>query len=181
MFKHVLRMKKYEVCPSNLTTFYFLFIVCDDPGCVDEVLSFCRLAAMNANAEKKETTTSGRQLIDSLIDDSSPSGNGIICNKLWSRKLFCNCQIYCECMCMIIMFTHIYIYTHYYYRSGLQSCCGTRGYNPHLHPPGGKISSRCCWRRYNPHIWVFVLLWAVWDDGRWKKNFFYIITHGIEK
>ena len=80
MFKQVLRMKKYEVCPSNLTTFYFLFfIVCDDPGCVDEVLSFCRLAAMSA---EKETTTSGRQLIDNLIDDSSPSGNGIICNKL---------------------------------------------------------------------------------------------------
>ena len=61
--------------PSNLTTFYSLFIVCDDPGCVDEVLSFCRLAAMNV---EKETTTSGV-----VIDDSSPSGNGIICNKLW--------------------------------------------------------------------------------------------------
>ena len=52
---------------------------------------------------------------------------------------------------------------------------------PTYTPPRGKISSRCCWRRYNPHIWVFVLLWAVWDDGRWKKKNFYIITHGIEK
>ena len=124
--------------------------MCDDPGCVDEILSFCRRAVINVKEE--ENATPGE-----IVDDSSPSGDGIIRNKIWKSKVVLRLSNILE----VHLYNHYdYAYMYIYiilivgttYTSSIESTASTENMHYTKEITGTSISDDAQYSYYNYEV-----------------------------